>query len=154
MAGFSLPYRLDRNCNGGGVMIFVREDIPSKLLTNIISQVMLKVCSLSFRKSKWLLCDTYHPPAQNDQYFFNFTDKGLDTYSNYDNVLLAGDFNAEDDPCLSNFLYKHDLYHLVKIGSCFKNSSKPTSIALFLTTNNTHFQTLHEKSYFPSPGVS
>ena len=33
MNGFSLPYRLDRNCNGGGVMIFVREDIPSKLLT-------------------------------------------------------------------------------------------------------------------------
>ena len=25
MAGFSLPYRLDRNRNGGGVMIFVRE---------------------------------------------------------------------------------------------------------------------------------
>ena len=30
--GFSLPYRLDRNRNGG-VMIFVKEDIPSKLLT-------------------------------------------------------------------------------------------------------------------------
>ena len=33
MDGFSLPYRLDRNRNGKGVMIFVREDIPSKLLT-------------------------------------------------------------------------------------------------------------------------
>ena len=31
---FSLPYRLDRNRNGGGVIIFVKEDIPSKLLTN------------------------------------------------------------------------------------------------------------------------
>ena len=29
MNGFSLPYRLDRNCHGGGVMIFVRKDIPS-----------------------------------------------------------------------------------------------------------------------------
>ena len=94
-----------------------------------------------FRKSKWLLCGTYHPPAQNDQYFFNCIDKALDTYSNYDNVLLAGDFNAEDDePCLSNFLYQHDLYNLVKVGTCFKNSSKPTSIDLFLTTKNTHFQ--------------
>ena len=34
MDGFSLPYRLDRNRNGGGVIIFVKEDIPSKLLTN------------------------------------------------------------------------------------------------------------------------
>ena len=75
------------------------------------------------------------------KYFFNCIDKALDTYSNYDNVLLAADFNAEDDePCLSNFLYQHDLYNLVKVGTCFKNSSKPTCIDLFLTTKNTHFQ--------------
>ena len=96
---------------------------------------------LNFRKSKWLLFGTYHPPAQNDQYFFNCIDKALDTYSNYTNVLLAGDFNAEDDePCLSNFLYQHDLYNLAKVSTCFKNSSKPTSMDLFLTTKNTHFQ--------------
>ena len=29
MNTFSLPYRLDRNRNGGGVMIFVKEDILS-----------------------------------------------------------------------------------------------------------------------------
>ena len=61
--------------------------------------------------------------------------KALDTYSNYDNVLLAGDFNA-----VSIFLYQYDLYNLVKVGTSFKNSSKPTSIDLFLTTKNTHFQ--------------
>ena len=27
--GFSSPYRLDRNSNGGGLMLFVREDISS-----------------------------------------------------------------------------------------------------------------------------
>ena len=31
--GFSIPYRLDRNRNGGGLMIYVRDDIPSKMLT-------------------------------------------------------------------------------------------------------------------------
>ena len=30
--GYSKPYRLDRNRHGGGVIIYVREDIPSKLL--------------------------------------------------------------------------------------------------------------------------
>ena len=30
---FSAPYRLDRNCLDGGVTLFVREDIPSNLLT-------------------------------------------------------------------------------------------------------------------------
>ena len=33
LTGYSVPYRLDRNRDGGGVMIYVREDIPSKLLT-------------------------------------------------------------------------------------------------------------------------
>ena len=39
-----------------------------------------------------------------------------------------------------NFLYQHDLYNLVKVGICFKNSSKRTSIDFFLTTKNTCFQ--------------
>ena len=35
LEGFIPPYRLDRTMHGGGLMLFVREDIPSKLLTNI-----------------------------------------------------------------------------------------------------------------------
>ena len=64
------------------------------------------VCWTKFfkKKSKWLLFDTYHPSAQNDQYLFNYADKAFDTYSNYDNVLLAEYFNAEDDgPSLRTF---------------------------------------------------
>ena len=30
--GFSTPYRLHRNSNGSGLMLFVREDIPSSLV--------------------------------------------------------------------------------------------------------------------------
>ena len=30
--GFSTPYRLDRDSNGGGIILHVREDIPSNLL--------------------------------------------------------------------------------------------------------------------------
>ena len=52
MDGFSLPYRLDRNRNGGGVVIFVKEDIPSKLLTkhNFPSDVEGLFVELNFRK--------------------------------------------------------------------------------------------------------
>ena len=143
---FSLPYRIDRNRNGGGVMIFVKEDIPSKLLTkhNFPTDVEGFLIELNFRKSKRLLFDTYQSPAQNDQYFFNcylILTVALGTYSSYDNVLHAEDFNAEDDePCLSSFLYQHDLRNLVMIGGCFKNFSKPTSIDLFLTIRSSYFQ--------------
>ena len=33
MNGFSSPHRFDRNCNGGGILLYVREDIPSKHLS-------------------------------------------------------------------------------------------------------------------------
>ena len=32
IGGFSTLYRLDRNSNGGGLMLFVRGDIPSNLV--------------------------------------------------------------------------------------------------------------------------
>ena len=90
---------------------------------NFPSDVEDLFVELIFTKSKWL----WHQPAQNDQYFFNCIDKALDTYSNYDNVLLAGDFNAEDDePCLSNFLYQHDLYILVNDITLLMISGKMT----------------------------
>ena len=36
--GFSSPFRLDRDRNGSGILLYIRENIPSKLLTieNII----------------------------------------------------------------------------------------------------------------------
>ena len=32
--GFNVSFRLDHNSNGGGIMLFVREDIPAKLMTS------------------------------------------------------------------------------------------------------------------------
>ena len=35
--GFSKPYRLDRNSNGGGNLLYILEDIPSKLIDTKIT---------------------------------------------------------------------------------------------------------------------
>ena len=32
IVGFSTPYRLDRDSNGGGIQLYFREDIPSDLI--------------------------------------------------------------------------------------------------------------------------
>ena len=29
--GYTRPYRLDRSKNGGGILLYIREDIPSKI---------------------------------------------------------------------------------------------------------------------------
>ena len=78
--GFSKPYRIDRNRNGGGVMIYVRQDIPSKRLSkhNLPSDIECLCVEINLRKSKWLLCGTYHPPSQADKYYFEHLGRLLD----------------------------------------------------------------------------
>ena len=62
--GFTMPYRLDSNRNGGDVIIYVREDIPSKILEKhkLPQDVEGMIVELNFRKIKWLLFGTYHRP--------------------------------------------------------------------------------------------
>ena len=93
-------------------MIYVSEDIPIKLLTKLVppSDIECIFLELNFRKCKWLLVGTYHPPLQNDHYFFENLDKAIDAYSHSKKVLLVGDFNAEIlEVCLDSFLCQHEL---------------------------------------------
>ena len=70
--GFFKPFHLDSNWKLGGVMIYVRENIPSKLFAKhvLLSDIEYICLELNFRKSKWPLVGAYHPPSQNDHYFF------------------------------------------------------------------------------------
>ena len=116
--GFTMPFRRDRNRFGGGILIYVREDIPCKLLADDIEGLFVE---LNFRKSRLLLVGTYHPPCQNDQYYFQSVGKGLDIYSaNYDKYILAGDFNAEDkEAVLRQFIELYGLKNIVHECTCF-----------------------------------
>ena len=141
--GFSEPYRLDRNRKGGGVMVYIREDIPSKLLDKHVFPYDMEglFVELNFRKCKWLLFGTYHPPSQADIYYFDNLDKAFDTYSSYEKRLLIGDFNTEtSEPRIDSFIYEHDLQNLVKEKTCFKSVENPSCIDLILTNNAMAFQ--------------
>ena len=143
MKGFVEPFRLDRNRNGVGVMIFIRDDIPSRLLLkhDFPSDIEALYIELNFRLCKWLLLGTYHPLSQSDQYYFDNLDKSLDTYSDYEKSLIIGDFNAQaTDQYLSSFLYQHELSSIVKESTCFKNVSNPSCIDVFLTNSALSFQ--------------
>ena len=41
LEGYATPHRLDRNANGGGIPLYIREDIPSKL-KNQLKDFLLK----------------------------------------------------------------------------------------------------------------
>ena len=97
--GFHMPYRFDRNRNGGGILIYISEELASKQLfkhtfDNAIEGIFIEV---NLRKCKWLIFGTYHPPSQSDEFYFENVSNALDIYTqSYDKFLLIGDFNAED----------------------------------------------------------
>ena len=95
--GFSEPCQLDRNRIGSGVIIYIREDISNKRLDKHVFPYDVEdlFVELDFRKCKWLLFGTYHPPSQADIYYCDYLNKPFDTYSIYEKCLLVRDFNAE-----------------------------------------------------------
>ena len=142
--GYSNPFRLDRNSHGGGILIFVREDIPCKQLTahHLPDDIEGIFVEINLRKTKWLLFGTYHPPSQRDEYYFDSLTKAIDLYlGKYDKFLLAGDFNVEDvEPSLDSFLYKYEAKNLVKNKTCFKSITNPSCVDLLITNSYRSFQ--------------
>ena len=59
----ALHFKLDRNSSGSGIMLFVREEIPSKLLSEYKpnSSVENIFIEINLRSNKWLLSGTYNP---------------------------------------------------------------------------------------------
>ena len=99
---------------------------------------------MNIRKSKWLVVCCYHPPSQNDNYFFYNLGKALDSLnSNYEKFLLIGDFNSEDHETeITNFLNNHDAKNIVKQKTCFKNILNPSCVDLFITNSPNVFSIL------------
>ena len=142
--GYCQPLRLDRNREGGGVLIYIREGVPHKKLQKhtLPSDVEALFVEINLRNIKFLLIGTYHPPSQNDTYYFESINKSLDLYAGtYEKVFLAGDFNAEvTEKCLSEFLIQNNLKNIVNENTCFKNPENPSCIDLFLTNFSRNFQ--------------
>ena len=142
--GFSKPYRKDRNRHGGGVMIFVRDDIPSKSVNNhtFPDDIEAILVQINLKKYKFLLLGGYHPPSQSENYFFNSISMALDMYRDtHKNLLLTSDFNADEEmSTFGGFLEDSNLKNIVKDKTCFKNALNPSCIDLFLTNTPHCFQ--------------
>ena len=137
--GFAKPYRLDRYRNGRGVIIYIREDIPSKELNKQKFTKKLEglFIEINLRKSKLLLFGTYHSThpeyGLSDNDYFEQVRLALNVYSNYDKFLLSGDFNAEEEEeecCLKEFLYEYKAKNLIKQNTCFKSINNTSFIAI------------------------
>ena len=91
ISGFAKLLRLDRNSKGGGIMLFIRDNIPFRLLKlgNLPSNTEALFIEINFRKKIWLCCG-YNPNKSLINKFIYDIGKVLDSYiDNYDNFFIV-----------------------------------------------------------------
>ena len=143
MKGFTVPYRYDRNGKGGGLLLYIREDIQSKLIINK-SKCNIETLSVAvnLRKRKWFLnCsnNTHQNSISNHLECLNCL---IDKHSSsFDNFIFMGDFNVSTNHnSIINFCDLNSLRNLINVPTCYKNFDNPTSIDLILTNRPSYFQ--------------
>ena len=140
--GYHTPFRCDRNGNGGGTLLFVREDIPAKVIHCDFPTSESFFVEINLHKKKWLINCSYNPHKNNIGSHLNVIITALDTYyGKYENNVFVGDFNAGIEKItMKSFCESYNLTNLIKQPTCFKNPEKPSFIDLILTNTPKSFQ--------------
>ena len=114
--GFNQPYRIDRNSSGGGIMSYVRQDIPSNLLKVESLPIEGFYVELKLRSENWLINCSYNP---NRNLIGNHLEKLSDFLdfhsSSCNNIIILGDFNVDvEEPHMKRFCENYNLQKLNK----------------------------------------
>lgn len=141
--GYREPYRLDRNSKGGGIMIFVKDNIPSREIFRV-SDKNLELISveLTLNNDKWCFITGYRPPSGNLKQFSRILTTHLDQMTiKYDHLYISGDLNCDilkpkspEGKTLVDICDNFGLTSLLKTPTCFK-SEHGTLIDVILTTH-------------------
>ena len=119
--GFGTPFCLDRNRKGGGIMLFIRDDIPAKVVSTDDRLIENFYVELNFRKKKWLFNCSYNTKHSSIESHLDSLFKSIDSRSSkYDNFILLSDFNSymEDSP-MKTFVEICKLRNFIKESTCF-----------------------------------
>ena len=129
--GFKV-FRLDRNRFGGGLILYINENIPCRPLNDHATFPNLELIAIEIhQKKRWLFIGMYKPPSQSDREFTNRLSSIIDYYSpKYENLILIGDFNVSK---------KNNLNNVINKPTCFQ-SNTPTYIDVILTNKKDLFK--------------
>ena len=142
--GYNVPYRHDRNTNGGGILVCVRDDIRPRIIEceNLPSSFEGLAIEISFNLKKWLLICSYNPHRNSIKEHVRVLSFCIDqNIQKYENVILIGDYIAEvTETSMQELCESYFLENMVKKPTCFKNPAKSTCIDLIITNKPGMFQ--------------
>ena len=82
--GYGAPFRLNRNQNGGSLLLYVREDIPCRIFNKYTSETENSnenvFAEINLRSTKWLLSCSYKPNTNLITDHLQSTVRGIDFY--------------------------------------------------------------------------
>ena len=154
------PYRRDRNRNGGGKMVFIKQGIINKRLSNLETIKSETICiEIVIAKIKWCILFIYRPPDRTNKnvFFQEVTDTLNNIVKHYDHVMLVGDVNIDYHKTKNQVSHNHlselcdtfSLKNLIKGKTCFKTLNG-SSIDVMLTNHPKMFM----KSSTVTTGIS
>ena len=94
--GFDTPYRHDRNSKGGGLVLYIREEISFKRLscqTNYDIETL--IVEVNLKKRRWFWNGSYNPNKNQILHHLECLNRILDENdSKYDNFVFIAAFNV------------------------------------------------------------
>ena len=137
IGGFSKPYKLDCDSLVGGVLLYVREDIPTNLIEIETKRIEGIYVEINLRNDKWLINCLYSP---HKNMIGNHL-RALIYSTSYDNFFILGDFNINiEEQHIKGFCDNYSLKSLIRQPTFYKSPSNPSCIDLILTKSAQKFQ--------------
>ena len=139
--GFNEPIRLDRNKNRGGILLFITEGIPTKVLSFETLSIEGFFIEINLYKKKWLLFCSYNLDSNNIKNHLSALSVSLKIYSSqHENCIVMGYFNVEvENRDMEEFCKNYDLKSLIRVPACYKNSNNRSCFYLMLTNSQRSF---------------
>ena len=138
-------HRSDRNCHGGGILAYIRSDLPQRrrcdLEDLVCGPIESLVLEMYIRKEKWLFICMYSPNTKYKHICCDVLDSLLDTARSnaISNIHVLADLNINllntiESKCLDVVIETHGLKNVITEPTCHK-SSNVTLIDVILTSN-------------------
>lgn len=139
--GYHPPFRKDRNMYGGGLLLYIRSDIPCRRLSIDTNNMESIAVELHINKKPWFVSALYKSPGRvKDIDFTADMETLLDhAFSHYDNIVNLGDLNfdlnveSKSKP-LKDIMSLYDLTNMINT-TTFTSRHGSSLIDVALTNN-------------------
>ena len=137
-------YRQDRNARGGGVMLYIKDTIPHRIIrdfTGEMNSIDYITIELTTQRAKWNITYIYCPPRVSDSVLSEFMFSLSEYFVSKNNLcLFFGDLNQNflNENALTCVCEVHGLSNMIMEPTCFK-SKNPTLLDIFLTDKHRSF---------------